>query len=155
MKRKKANWKIWIKLSLGRFICQCFIIKRTRKHHNPISQLRNYHNPDMTLIGGTFFIKRVMLWGQGKLFFCAHAGLGVQLCLTLCNPMDCSPPGSSVLGFLSKITEVGNHFLLQGIFLTQRSKEEEISMVMEWGKEGKEDEKSMMIVVKAGTQGTK
>ena len=69
--------------------------------------------------------------------------------------MDCSPPGSSVLGFLSKITEVGNHFLLQGIFLTQRSKEEEISMVMEWGKEGKEDEKSMMIVVKAGTQGAK
>ena len=25
---------------------------------------------------------------------CAHA----QLCLTLCNPMDCSPPGSSVHG---------------------------------------------------------
>ena len=25
---------------------------------------------------------------------CAHA----QLCLTLCNPMDCSPPGSSVRG---------------------------------------------------------
>ena len=23
-----------------------------------------------------------------------------QLCLTLCNPMDCSPPGSSVLGIL-------------------------------------------------------
>ena len=24
----------------------------------------------------------------------------LQLCLTLCNPMDCSPPGSSVLGIL-------------------------------------------------------
>ena len=23
-----------------------------------------------------------------------------QLCLTLCNPMDCSPPGSSVFGIL-------------------------------------------------------
>ena len=23
-----------------------------------------------------------------------------QLCLTVCNPMDCSPPGSSVLGIL-------------------------------------------------------
>ena len=32
-----------------------------------------------------------------------------QLCPTLCNPMDCSPPGSSC------------HFLLQGIFLTQGS----------------------------------
>ena len=24
----------------------------------------------------------------------------IQLCLTLCNPMDCSPPGSSVCGIL-------------------------------------------------------
>ena len=23
-----------------------------------------------------------------------------QLCLTLCNPMDCSPPGSSIHGIL-------------------------------------------------------
>ena len=27
-------------------------------------------------------------------------GLVAQLCLTLCNPMDCSPPGSSVHGIL-------------------------------------------------------
>ena len=26
--------------------------------------------------------------------------LVAQLCLTLCNPMDCSPPGSSVHGIL-------------------------------------------------------
>ena len=26
--------------------------------------------------------------------------LVAQPCLTLCNPMDCSPPGSSVLGLL-------------------------------------------------------
>ena len=26
--------------------------------------------------------------------------LVVQSCLTLCNPMDCSPPGSSVYGIL-------------------------------------------------------
>ena len=30
---------------------------------------------------------------------CVHAKL-LQLCLTLCNPMDCSPPGSSVHGIL-------------------------------------------------------
>ena len=41
-------------------------------------------------------------------------------CLTLCNPMDCSPPGSSVHGISpGKNTGVGCHFLLQGIFLTQ------------------------------------
>ena len=26
--------------------------------------------------------------------------LAIQLCLTLCDPMDCSPPGSSVHGIL-------------------------------------------------------
>ena len=45
-----------------------------------------------------------------------------QSCLTLCNPLDCSPPGSSVHGiFLGKNTGVGCHFLLQGIFQTHRS----------------------------------
>ena len=39
----------------------------------------------------------------------------VQSCLTLCNPMDCSPPGSSVHGVLqAKNTGVGCHALLQG-----------------------------------------
>ena len=35
--------------------------------------------------------------------------------------MDCSPPGSSVHDFPGKNTEMGCHFLLQGIFLTQGS----------------------------------
>ena len=30
---------------------------------------------------------------------CVHAKL-LQSCLALCNPMDCSPPGSSVHGIL-------------------------------------------------------
>ena len=44
-------------------------------------------------------------------------------CVPLCNPMDCSPPGSSVHGVFQagRNTEVGCHFLLQGIFLTQVS----------------------------------
>ena len=41
-----------------------------------------------------------------------------QLCPTLCDLMDCSPPGSSSYGILqARILEC--HFLLQGIFLTQ------------------------------------
>ena len=48
--------------------------------------------------------------------------LVAQLCPTLCNPMDCSSPGSSVYGDSpGKNTEVGYHALLQGIFLTQGS----------------------------------
>ena len=45
---------------------------------------------------------------------CAHT------CPALCDPIYCSPPGSSVHGiFQAGSTEVGCHFLLQGIFLTQ------------------------------------
>ena len=40
----------------------------------------------------------------------------------LCNPVDCSPPGSSVHGDSpGKNTGVGCHALLWGIFLTQGS----------------------------------
>ena len=45
------------------------------------------------------------------------------LCPTLCNPMDCSPPGSSIRGISqARILEwVVISFLTQGIFLTQGS----------------------------------
>ena len=44
----------------------------------------------------------------------------IQSCPTLCDPIDCSPPGSSVHGILqARILEWVAHFLLQGIFLTQ------------------------------------
>ena len=45
-----------------------------------------------------------------------------QSCLTLCDPKDCSPPGSSVHGDSpGKNTGVVCHALLQGIFPTQGS----------------------------------
>ena len=48
-------------------------------------------------------------------------GLVAQSCPTLCSPLDCSPPGSSVHGDSpGKNTGVGCH-ALQGIFLTQKS----------------------------------
>ena len=56
------------------------------------------------------------------LFVCAVLRLVTQLCPTLCKPMDCSPPGSSVHGNSpGKNTGVGFHALLQGIFPTQGS----------------------------------
>ena len=51
---------------------------------------------------------------------CVHAHLVSQSCLTLCDPMNHSPllgPWNSP----GKNTGVGNHSLLQGIFLTQGS----------------------------------
>ena len=45
-----------------------------------------------------------------------------QLCPTLCNPMSCSPPGSSVHGDSpGKDARAGCHALLQGTFPTQGS----------------------------------
>ena len=46
--------------------------------------------------------------------------LVTQSCLTLCDPMDCSPPDSSVHGDSpGKNTGVGCHAFLDGIFPTQ------------------------------------
>ena len=48
--------------------------------------------------------------------------LVAQACPTLCDPLDCSPPGPSVHGDSpGKNTGVGCHALLQGIFQTQGS----------------------------------
>ena len=49
--------------------------------------------------------------------------LVAQLCPTLCDPLDYSPPGSSVQGSLKArvLLFVGCHFLLKRIFLTQGS----------------------------------
>ena len=45
-----------------------------------------------------------------------------QSCLTLCDPMDYSPPGSSLHEFLqARNTAVGTYFILQGIFRIQGS----------------------------------
>ena len=54
-------------------------------------------------------------FGKQILIMCQSVSRLV-VCLTLCNPMDCSPPGSSVHGDSpGKNTGVGCHFLLQGI----------------------------------------
>ena len=48
--------------------------------------------------------------------------LVTQLCMTLCNPMKCSLPGSSIHGVSpGKNTEMGCHALLQGVFPNQGS----------------------------------
>ena len=50
---------------------------------------------------------------------CVHVCSVTQLCLILCDPMDCIPPGSSVHGdSQGKNTKMGCHALLQEIFPT-------------------------------------
>ena len=68
------------------------------------------------LVFGEFHIFRKGQTGNSAHFCCLVA----KLRLTLCDPIDCSPPGSSVHGiFQARITAVGCHCPLQGIFPTQ------------------------------------
>ena len=70
--------------------------------------------------------------------------LVAQLCLILCDPMDCSPPGSSVHG-----DSPGKNTLLQGIFPTQRSNpgpphyRQILYRVSHWGRVGKKNNKGV------------
>ena len=52
------------------------------------------------------------------LYLIVQRELVAHVCLTLCDPMDCSLPGSSVHGIL-QATGVGSHSVLQEIFPTQ------------------------------------
>ena len=60
----------------------------------------------------------IFLKARNKITMCVYSV--TQLWLTLCDPLDCSPSGSSVHEIFSgKNTGAGCHFLLQGIFPTQ------------------------------------
>ena len=69
------------------------------------------------------FLYILRYWENSDLCMTAHLWAKLlQLCPTLWDPMDCSPPASPVCGILqARILESGCHFLLQGIFLTQGS----------------------------------
>ena len=59
---------------------------------------------------------------EGKPAYFYHVCMCAQSCLTLCDPMDCSPPGSSVHGILqARILEWVAISFLQGSFPTQGS----------------------------------
>ena len=65
-----------------------------------------------------FRIRATQLGRSGAVLCCCCA----QSCPTLCDPIDCILPGSSIRGILqARILEWGCHALLQGIFPTQVS----------------------------------
>ena len=66
--------------------------------------------------GGTRLHNWATIWS------CSVLCLVAQSCLTLCDPMNCSPPGTSVYGdSTGKNTRVACHALLKGIIPTQGS----------------------------------
>ena len=64
---------------------------------------------------------RLILKKVGKLTRQLSESEVAQSCPTLCDSVDCSPPGSYVHGILQARNGVGFHFLLQLIFPPQGS----------------------------------
>ena len=88
---------------------------------------KSFHsNPELSVVGYPFFvlfqsfhisveIPHLLIYFMKKVKV-----LVAQSCLTVCDPMDCSPLGSSVHGILhATILEWVSHSFLQGIFPTQ------------------------------------
>ena len=76
----------------------------------------HWNDSELNRFMSTYLILTTALWNS------VCSDLVGKSCPTLCDPMDCSPSGSSVHGiFPGKNTGVGCCFLLLGIFLTQRS----------------------------------
>ena len=79
-------------------------------------------NWDWTKIWQLFYeiIKTLCTWLQKWQVLLYYSCLVAELYLTLCDPMDCIPPGSSCpWDFSGKKNGVGCHFLFHGIFPTQ------------------------------------
>ena len=75
---------------------------------------------DKKWIGSNFVCLELVDFQSFFFFFSPELLVCAQSCLTFCNHMNCSPPGSSVpWNFPGRNIGVGCHFLLQGIFPTQ------------------------------------
>ena len=74
------------------------------------------------LVSRIQFVQLIVLLCQLWIIVWVCVRLVSKLYLTLCDPKNCSLPGSSPWDFQGRSTRVGCHFLLQGTFLTQRLK---------------------------------
>ena len=113
---------------LQQWIPSHLFVRFHRKPTNfPESTQRSPAVQDTEWLGSAGTESRLRLGGSFQVGHLARCGLlccakPLQSCLTLCDPRDCSPPGSSVHGDSpGKDTEVSGHVLLQGIFPTQGS----------------------------------
>ena len=98
-----------ILLSLGTVQFSCSVVSDSLRPHRrqPTRLCCPWDSPGKNIgVGCHFFLQCMKMKSESEV---------AQSCLTLCNLMDCSPPGSSVHGdSLGKNTGVGCHFLLQG-----------------------------------------
>ena len=82
------------------------------------SLLKFFKNYERVLVFVRSFFSCIY-WDYDVICLLFSINMHVSSCLTLWDPMDCSPPGSSVHGILQASIQVGCHFLLKGIFPIQ------------------------------------
>ena len=105
MNYPNSHYLLFSSLSLS--LCMCL------KEYCFIQQVRNYHFIELPYLS----VSKIDPCSKGH---GAVLCLITQLCPTLCDPVDCSPRGSSVHeDSPGKNTGVVCHALLQGIFPTQ------------------------------------
>ena len=108
---KETEFVIWIQASwlplISKILKNTYIKSQSCCNMSATSSLQPTHAKK----------QEIVMYGQGKKKGESEVA---QSCPALCDPMDYSPPGSSVRGiFPGRNTGMGCHFLLQGIFLTQ------------------------------------
>ena len=95
-------------------------VKAKKPEHKQQKQYCNKFNKNVE--NGPYSLKNLLNNERKKTSSLADCCAQSFSCVRLCDPMDCSPPGSSVCGDSpGKNTGVGCHALLQGIFPTQES----------------------------------
>ena len=116
-------WKQPLCLSTDEWINRCGMHTHTMEYYSVIKRMKCCHVQQHEYTWSVS-AKTYSGWQIGYHLYVESKKYNKWVCvaqwywLTLCNPTDCSPPGSSLHGiFQTRILE-GCHFLLQGIFPT-------------------------------------
>ena len=126
MEKKRLSVKFLISLPENNFIGQRNLMGYSPvggKDSDMTEQLSTRTHTHKHCVAGSHTLKSIQE-SKARPGACKSAVLCLvaQSCPTLCDPMDCSSPGSSVhRGSPGRNTGMGCHALLQGIFPTQVS----------------------------------
>ena len=112
-------WEVWEWFALFKLLLK-FLYKQARVPTD-VKEAHRTRGVSGTLQGSTERGDLVNSKKECYILLWWFGGLVAKLCPTLCNPTDCSSPGSSVHGILRQEYFSGCHFLLQGIFSMQES----------------------------------
>ena len=109
-----TSYPEWDLPSSGSISNRCCPKSPQNLKQDKLINFKKWYSPDLkAVLRNLVCVCVCVCWGWGVV-------KSLQSCPTLCDPMDCSPPGSSVHGDSpGKSTGVECHALLQGIFPTR------------------------------------